>query len=685
MKEGGINASEGANALKSGLASLINPSKSAANMLNGLGINIKGIVEANKGDLKATVVGFAQALDTLDPLNRSRAIEQLFGKFQFARLSTLFQNITKDGTQANRVLGLTQSSVEELAILAEREMKTVEDAVGTNFKASMEQLKLAIAPVGKAFLQAVTPIIKVIGNLLDKFNNLSDGSKKFIVVASSIVGIIGPVLLMTFGLLANGLANIVKLFMSLRNGFLRLGGQSKVLGEQTNYLTAEQLEAATVAASLNQAHTNLTQQFALEAETLQMLRKAYVDATTAGANFAKANPGMMMPGRTRMPKKFATGTTGLPGPAGAGDIIPIMAAPGEAIIPAKAAQNPANKPLISALVNQGTLPGFESGTVSVGGKSYPVKSQTTGVRLTEYIESLKQQGYSEERIVAALDKNIERGRPISSSGLKRRLSIGRGSHTGTSQSNTSKAMKEAINASKAGFEQEIAAIEAQMSRRGITMTDTQKRNLFEVQKSHIAKDFADGKKIWSASNLVTDLGYVNNYLNTIERGTLGAELLKKSDLELAQLGIDRAELEALKSGRHPVTAKSAQTLEAIARYDALKRPGSYQAEAVIAGLSHRSKAGFYGQPIETLDKVMTRLKQQAVAEIEQKTGVDIKNAKRDGKTTTRLVAVSPDEYRQNASGRLEKITNENSVPKPPGVEVVPKNAKDTRLTTLNRN
>ena len=179
MKEGGINASEGANALKSGLASLINPTKKASEMLSGFGINIKAIVEGNAGNLKETVVDFAQALDTLAPLDRAKAIEQLFGKFQFARLSTLFQNITKDGTQANRVLDLTAKSVEELAILSERELKTVEDAVGTNFRASIEKLKLEIAPIGKTFLQAVTPIIKTVSELFEKFNNLSDGTKSF--------------------------------------------------------------------------------------------------------------------------------------------------------------------------------------------------------------------------------------------------------------------------------------------------------------------------------------------------------------------------------------------------------------------------------------------------------------------------------------------------------------------------
>jgi DNA-directed RNA polymerase subunit L len=364
MKEGGINASEGANALKSGLASLINPSKKAAAMLMDLGVNINGIVEANAGDVKNTVIGFAQALDTLDPLNRSRAIEQLFGKFQFARLSTLFQNITKDGTQASKVLGLTQASVEELAIMSERELKRVEDAVGVNFKQAVEDLKVSIMPIGKAFLEALTPIVKFAAEILKKFDGLGDGTKKFIVVATTLVGILGPTLLMTFGLVANGAANIIKLFLALRTGFLKLGGNTTVLSQQTSYLNAEQLEAATVAASLNQAHTRLTQSFNLEATAVHALRNAYVQATTAALTFARANPGMMAPGFSgKVPKKFAQGSTYVPG-TGTKDTVPSMLTPGEAVIPRDVAQNPAYQPIIDAMVN-GKLQGFNTGTTAV--------------------------------------------------------------------------------------------------------------------------------------------------------------------------------------------------------------------------------------------------------------------------------------------------------------------------------
>jgi TP901 family phage tail tape measure protein len=337
MKEGGINASEGANALKSGLASLINPSKKAAGFLKDLGVDINGIVEGNQGNVKNTVVEFAQALDTLDPLNRSRAIEQLFGKFQFSRLSTLFQNVTKDGTQASRTLGLAQNSVQELAILSERELAKVEEATGTKFKKSLEDLKVSLAPVGEQFLKALTPVVEFIGKILEKFNGLSDGAKARITKFIAIVGLIGPAVLMTFGLVANGVANLLKLFITLRKGFFGLGGQSKILGQQIQYMSSEQIEAATVAASLDQAHSKLRQTFLLEAASVNALTTAYQKGMVAANSFARTNPGMMKPGlRPGVPKKFADGGW-VPG-TGNKDTVPAVLTPGEFVVTKDAAQ-----------------------------------------------------------------------------------------------------------------------------------------------------------------------------------------------------------------------------------------------------------------------------------------------------------------------------------------------------------
>jgi len=356
MKEGGINASEGANALKSGLAALINPTKKASDMLAGFGINATAIVEKNKGNLKATVVEFATALNALDPLARARAIEQMFGKFQFARLSTLFANVAKDGNQAARVLALANSSVEELSALSEQELGMTADSAMNKFKKSVEDLKFALVPVGEAFLEALTPVIEFVGGILEKFGNLSDGTKKLITLLTVGIGAVGPVLLMTFGLLANGVANIIKLFLTLRGGYQRLTGQSQMLGEQTQYMTMEQLDAAAAAHSLNQTHANLTQTFTAEVAQINKLIAAYTSAAGAARNFSMNNPGMMMPGRGA--RKFADGILSVPGPKGAGDVVPAMLSPGESIIPAKMTKKYA--PLINGMIAD-NIPGYEIG------------------------------------------------------------------------------------------------------------------------------------------------------------------------------------------------------------------------------------------------------------------------------------------------------------------------------------
>ena len=650
MKEGGINASEGANALKSGLAALINPSKKASAMLAGLGVNINAIVEGNQGNVRQTVIDFSKALDTLDPLNRARAIEQLFGKFQFSRLSTLFQNVTKDGTQASKVLGLTTNSVEQLAIMSERELGTLENAIGTKFKAAIQDLKLTLEPIGKTFLEAVTPIAQTIAGLLDKFNNLGEGTKKFIVVATTLVGIIGPALLMTFGLLANGAANIVKLFLAMRGGFLRLGGNTKILSEQTNYLNSEQLEAATVAASLNQAHSRLTQQFTMETAAVKLLRQAYIDATVAAANFARTNPGMMMPGGKggKAPKKFAKGTPYVPG-TGNKDTVASLLTPGEAVIPRDIAQNPQFQPLIDALVS-GDIKKYETGTVNVGGKSFTTRSQSAGDNLQRKIAELISKGYSEERIVAALDKNVERGRPMTASQLERRLSVNRGSAAGTSAPS---GIKRLAKQSQPGFIAETRAIKEVLRRQGIVLSPAQEKNLFNVQASHVEEVRNAGVKQWNNKNLVADLGYVNNYLNTV-KGKLGQQLLGMSDEQLKSMGIDRNELKKLQAGTHPTNARAAETLRAVARHDASINPNSYQAKAVLAGLEYRSKTNFYSQPMKTLADITTaKIKKTKSRVVDGQTG-----RAKPGRVLASTGA--PSEKRQVAVGKGETILNKKT-------------------------
>jgi len=384
MKEGGINASEGANALKSGLASLINPTNKAKGMLNDMGIDIDRIVEGNVGNLKATVIEFAKALDGLSNLERQRAIEQLFGKFQQARLSALFDNVIRDGNQAARVLDLASASMEDLASLAEKELGLTADSAMNKFRASVEQLKAALAPVGEVFLQILTPILDKLNSLLQWFNGLSDTSKKVIAKVVFYLGGLAPIILMTIGLMANFVANGIKGLMLLRNGFLRLTGQSQILGEQTQYLTVEQQNAVAAAASLEQSHMKLQQAFTGEAGAVRQLIAEYQRMIAAQNMAATRFPGMMAPGfRAR---GYANGIVSVPGPKGAGDVVPAMVSPGEAIIPTD--MNKKYAPLVRGIISD-NIPGFAEGrygNIPLGREGAPAEYGHITTRIVQTVD-----------------------------------------------------------------------------------------------------------------------------------------------------------------------------------------------------------------------------------------------------------------------------------------------------------
>lgn len=358
MKEGGINASESANALKSGLASLINPTNTASKMLQGFGINLREIVQGNKGDVKKTVIDFAKALDTLDPLNRAKAIEQLFGKFQFARMSTLFKNVIEQGSQASEVLKLASQSSLELSMLAQRELNKIEQSPLYKFQKAIADFQAQLAPVGEQFMKALTPIINFGTDVLKNFNNLGEGVKGFIVKFVAIAGVVGPVLLMSFGLIANAVANVIKGFALMKDIFNKTGKSSLSLGEQVNYMTQEQINAAAIASSLDQVHSKLKQTFTSEAAAVDMLTAAYERSVAAQRAFnVPITPrGPVGKGPVR---KYANGGI-ISGPGtGTSDSILAMVSNGEAIIPAASvARNPG---MVRQLVS-GNIPGFAEGT-----------------------------------------------------------------------------------------------------------------------------------------------------------------------------------------------------------------------------------------------------------------------------------------------------------------------------------
>ena len=209
MKEGGINAAEGANALKSALASLINPTKVAKEKFSDMGIDLGGIVANNAGNLTATILELQKALDSLDPLQKQQAIEQLFGKFQFARLNALFSNLGKQGSQTLQVMDLMKTSSQELAGVAGRELSMVTESASGKYRRALEGLKADLAGMGEEFLKIQTFFINVTDGIIKFVGKLPQPVKTILTFVTGLTAIIGPVIMLT-GVLANFFGYIIK-------------------------------------------------------------------------------------------------------------------------------------------------------------------------------------------------------------------------------------------------------------------------------------------------------------------------------------------------------------------------------------------------------------------------------------------------------------------------------------------
>jgi TP901 family phage tail tape measure protein len=264
MQEGGVNAAEAANGLKSSLGRLISPTKQAKDMADSFGISLKNIVEENEGNVLGMVIELSKSMSVLSDLQKQQLLSAVFGKFQFARMGALFENITREGSQASRIIEMMDMSIEDMASTAEKELGAIEESVGTKLTGAIERLKLEIAPIGELFAKIAIPLIGLVTKAAEWFNQLSDSRKTIVAWTTLIVAGVVPALTMMFGLFSNLIGQIGRMGQVLTIFGANLITKGPIaalqsLTQSTKYLSLAEIDAANAAQQLGSA-TNIANQ-----------------------------------------------------------------------------------------------------------------------------------------------------------------------------------------------------------------------------------------------------------------------------------------------------------------------------------------------------------------------------------------------------------------------------------------
>jgi cell wall-associated NlpC family hydrolase len=297
MREGGVAAGEGANALKSGLAAMIGPTDDAQKTLESMGISIRGIADKNQGNLVGMITEFGAAFRKLGQNQKTEAMLKMFGRFQYNKMAALFNNIGVEGSQTVKVLELMGMKTQDLAKISSQELATVTESASGKFKRALNSMKMSMAEIGKGFAGPLTAVVGFFSKIMSAISNLSEGTKTFLKWGLIITALVGPVVMVT-GVLLNFFGTLAKGVVAL-SGFFAAGK-----GGRWSAWTAEMSGAKAMANGMIQPFEKVTTQVATMTkainkliETLQQLPGVGLSAAGAMAAMTGAAAGMPVTGR----------------------------------------------------------------------------------------------------------------------------------------------------------------------------------------------------------------------------------------------------------------------------------------------------------------------------------------------------------------------------------------------------
>ena len=377
MREGGINAAEGANALKSGMASLISPTTKAIEVARQFGVDLQGVVTKNKGQLMPMLLDFQDQLRGLDDFGKAKIIEEIFGKYQFARISALFDNLNQRGSQTVGMVKLMKASADELAKKSYSELKAQENAPSTRLAAMQQQLQEQLIKVGSDLAETLLPIMQkgldILSSIVDGFNNLPGPIKSFAKILGGITVAAGPVLMLA-GIFGNLIGNAIKFGMSIVNMFKRMTGHPV---QQLQILSDEELAAKLAADQLTGAYdrqkTSVAQLNAALDLYIANLREAAAIAPPGAVRPGGRGPRPPMPPIRRAEGGVIYAQNGVDSGGringyGGGDTVPALLEPGEFVINKQSSAKYA--PLLRD-INQGKqIPGYKTGKTDLANNSW---------------------------------------------------------------------------------------------------------------------------------------------------------------------------------------------------------------------------------------------------------------------------------------------------------------------------
>lgn len=239
--DAGISGSEGATALKTGLARLASPADDATAVMKRLGIEIFN-TDGTMKNFTSVQKQLHTAFAGLTQEEQLQAAATLFGKNQMAKWMTLIKASPETVDKYSSALDNCTGSAEDMA----NALLSGPGGAIEKLKSSLDVLSYTLGDIVGNDIQ---PFIENITEIVDKFNNLDKGTQEATLKMVAFAAAIGPAFMALskgvgiiasvekgMGTLVGGVSktaeSVATNFDSLRDGFSRVGDAASGLGSK---------------------------------------------------------------------------------------------------------------------------------------------------------------------------------------------------------------------------------------------------------------------------------------------------------------------------------------------------------------------------------------------------------------------------------------------------------------------
>lgn len=308
MKARGINAVEGANAIKASFTRVLKPTKQAKDMFEIFTKqSLTELTDKTNGEVIPTFQALQKATANLTGKRRQALFASLFGTQQTTRLQAIVEemaNLNDETTQTGKAYAIAKQEQSAWADSSARELKALQSSPSGRLKIAIASLKVELAEAGKPFLTVAGYVVGAVLKIVQAFNSLPGAVKSFASIILIAGAIAGPIIMLV-GLFANLAGQAVKLGASMLGMVFRFRA---LLPEQVASRLASQQQTAAMATQAGQTQALVAVVNELTA-ALTRATAAQTGLTTA----TRAAPVTGVPGAP-VPGRPATVTTPVVGP-----------------------------------------------------------------------------------------------------------------------------------------------------------------------------------------------------------------------------------------------------------------------------------------------------------------------------------------------------------------------------------